>query len=102
MPALLYLQSSRVLGKTILITGEKTVTTLRQLCAATALTIMLSVSAFSGEMTTVGKDPIIPPPPPPPEDESRNAGGTSSETPCPYDALTEAALLYCHNILAVL
>ncbi|MBC7910354.1 MAG: hypothetical protein H7Y30_07640 [Pyrinomonadaceae bacterium] len=79
---------------------------LRQVCAATILALIISVSAFAGEMDTSGIIPSPPPPPPPVTGEmdtgGRPANSSSSETGYTYDAVTEAALLFCQNVLSLL
>jgi hypothetical protein len=69
---------------------------IKQLFAATILVFVLTVAAQAGEMHNPSVVP--PPPPPPPVENQRQVADTTSGT---YDALTEAALLFCHKVLSI-
>ena len=83
--------------------------TLRQLCAASVLTLMLTLSAFAGQIST-GEAP--PPPPPPPTQQVTNDGqistgsagqmttGLAGEISAGFTA-TEIALSLIQGVLAL-
>lgn len=71
---------------------------IKQLFAATILIFTLTVAALAGDMHTPSV--VAPPPPPPLVDPQtpRLVGNTAAST---YDALTEAALLFCRKMLSI-
>jgi hypothetical protein len=71
---------------------------IKQLFAATILIFTLSVAALAGDMHTPSL--VAPPPPPPPLDPQtpKMVANTAAIT---YDALTEAALLFCRKMLSI-
>ncbi len=80
---------------------------LRHVCAAVMLALIISGSAFAGEMDTPGS---APPPPPPPtlpvtgemDTPGRPGNNAPGDTGYTYDPVTEAALLFCRNVLSLL
>lgn len=83
---------------------------LRQLCAATMLALILSISTFAGEMGTPGKDSVPPPPPPPPVSgemgtpgrlTNNSANESANEMDWTLDMLREGALFLYQNVLSV-
>lgn len=80
--------------------------TLRQLCAASVLALMLSLPAFAGEMSTT----VAPPSPPAnattttqtstpitPDGDAAESGGASV-----IDSVTDATLNLLHSVLSLL
>jgi len=75
---------------------------IRQLFAATILTLTIAAAVLAGDMQTPGIAPTAPPPPPPPAPVQKVVADTPDDSGTAYDALTEAALLLCHKVLSLL
>jgi hypothetical protein len=77
-------------------TGEE-MKTIRQLFAASILTLSLTAAAVAGDMQTPGITS-------PPTSPLHSKAGTKlpDESSTAYDALTETALLLCHKVLSLL
>ena len=71
---------------------------IRKLLAATILTTALTATALAGDMHTPAYT-VIPPPPPPPA--PLRVADLTDEPVSAGDALTEAALLLCHQVLSM-
>ncbi len=74
--------------------------TTQRIFAATVLTVVLAAPALAGEMH--GPSTNQPPPPSSGRVQSPPVEPSPDETICTYDLLTEAALLFCQKLLAVL
>lgn len=72
---------------------------IRPLLAVTILTIALTGSALAGDMHTTGVN-VAPPVPPPPT--HLRVADLPDETISASDALTETALLFCHQVLSII
>jgi hypothetical protein len=71
----------------------------KRLFAATILTFVLTANALAGDTHNPS---VAPPPPPPPVERLRPVvADTTATTSGIYDALTEAALLFCHKVLSI-
>jgi hypothetical protein len=74
--------------------------TLQRLCAALALTMVLSVSAFAGEMTT-----MVTAPPPPPDQAITQGEMTTMATgemqTTANDSVTQSALDLLQRVLSI-
>jgi hypothetical protein len=69
---------------------------IKQLIAATILTFILTVAALAGDTHTPSI--VAPPPPLVNPQHTKLAANTEASN---YDALTEAALLFCYKMLSV-
>ncbi len=68
---------------------------IRKLFATSILTLVFAASALAGEQWTPGKDSGNP-------RYMNSPANSSGETGSASNALTEAVLLFCHNVLAVM
>lgn len=69
---------------------------IRQLLAATILTIALAATTLAGDMHTPANTATPPPPPPP---NPLRVADLPDETVAAGDALTQPALLFCYQML---